>query len=108
MTACNGLHPVEGRLARWLLQAQDRLEGTTLPLTQEFLGLMLGVRRASVTSTVSTLQQGGLIRVRYGRVEILDRDGLETAACECYAIMRNATEQVFAGSELDPKQGTAN
>ena len=96
-TVCNGLHPVEERLARWLLLAQDRAETDQLPMTHEFLGLMLGVRRASVTTTVAILQQAGLIRSHYGTVEVVDRDGLERASCECYARMRDATEQVFAG-----------
>jgi CRP-like cAMP-binding protein len=98
-TVCNGLHPVGARLARWLLLAQDRAESATLPMSQRFLGLMLGVRRASVTTTAAALQQVGLIRSHYGRVEVVDRAGLEAAACGCYAAMRNATERVFTGIE---------
>jgi CRP-like cAMP-binding protein len=94
--ACNGLHPVEERLARWLLLAHDRIEGDTLPVSQRLLGLLLGVRQASVTAAGAVLQQAGLIRHEYGRVEILNRAGLEAAACECYLLMRAATERVFA------------
>jgi len=97
--ACNGLHTVDARLARWLLLAQDRVDGTTLPMTHRFLGLMLGVRRASVTSAASGFQKAGLIRSLYGRVDIVDRAALEAASCECYSRMRGATEQVFAGMQ---------
>ncbi len=92
---CNSLHPVEQRLARWLLLAFDRIEGRTLPVSQRFLSLLLGVRPASVTSASVKLQRAGLIGHEYGQVKLLDRAGLETAACECYALMCEATEQVF-------------
>jgi CRP-like cAMP-binding protein len=82
--ACNRLHHVEQRCARWLLMAQDRAENGLLPMTHEFLATMLGVRRAGVTETVGELQRSGLIRNHRGEVDILDRDGLEAAACECY------------------------
>jgi CRP-like cAMP-binding protein len=95
---CNSLHPVEQRLARWLLLAFDRIEEPTLQVSQRFLSLLLGVRPASVTSASVKLQRAGLIRHEYGRVELLDRAGLEAAACECYALMRTATEQVFSAA----------
>ena len=82
--ACNRLHHVEQRCARWLLMAQDRAENGLLPMTHEFLATMLGVRRAGVTETVGELQRSGLIRNHRGEVDILDRDGLEALACECY------------------------
>jgi hypothetical protein len=68
----------------------DRVEGDLLPLTQEFLAIMLGVRRASVTLAASSLQQAGLISYKHGKVSVLDREGLEGASCECYAAMRMA------------------
>jgi CRP-like cAMP-binding protein len=83
--ACNARHVVEERCARWLLAAHDRVDGNELLLTHEFLGIMLGVRRAGVTVAAASLQRAGLIRYRQGRVTILDRAGLEAAACECYA-----------------------
>lgn len=95
--ACNGLHVVGQRLVRWLLLAHDRVEGASLPISHRSLGLILGVRTASVTTAAGTLQRAGLIRSHYGRLEVVDRAGLEAAACECYALMRSTTEQVFAG-----------
>lgn len=86
--ACNRLHAVETRLARWLLMARDRLDGDVVLLTQEFLAHMLGVRRASVTEAALALQRAGLIGYTRGRVTVLDRPGLEAAACECYRVVR--------------------
>jgi CRP-like cAMP-binding protein len=90
VAACNALHPNDERLARWLLMCQDRVGGDEFPLTHEFMATMLGVRRATVTVTAGTLQSAGLIAYRHGRVRVLDRAGLEAAACECYAHMRAA------------------
>ncbi|HTE84895.1 MAG TPA: Crp/Fnr family transcriptional regulator [Dehalococcoidia bacterium] len=103
VAVCNALHTVNARLARWLLMAHDRTLGDILPLTQEFLGLMLGVRRESVTAAELTLQRAGFIGKPYGRIEILDRAGLEARACECYGLMRDCAEAVFAGS-AEPQQ----
>jgi CRP-like cAMP-binding protein len=86
--ACNGRHALEQRFARWLLMARDRADGDALPLTQEFLAMMLGVRRPSITVTAGILQRAGLIRYSGGRVTILDRASLEAASCECYATVR--------------------
>jgi CRP-like cAMP-binding protein len=86
--ACNALHPMEARLARWLLQTRDRTDSNTLPLTQDFLSEMLGVRRTTVNVVVKKLEDAGVILHRRGRIEIADRKGLEAAACECYAIVR--------------------
>lgn len=86
--ACNGVHSVEERCARWLLMARDRSESDELPLTQEFLAQMLGVSRPAVNLVARTLQAAGLIRYRRGEVSILDRQGLEDVSCECYRLIR--------------------
>lgn len=82
--ACNGRHGLEQRLARWLLMAHDRADGDELALTQEFIAMMLGVHRPSITVTAGILQRAGLIRYAGGRVTVLDRASLEAASCECY------------------------
>ena len=87
--ACNALHPTETRLARWLLQTRDRIDSDVLPLTQEFLSQMLGVRRTTVTLVARQLERAGLIQTRRGRIIVMDRKGLEDVACECYAIVRD-------------------
>jgi CRP-like cAMP-binding protein len=94
-TACNHLHSVQERMCRWLLMTHDRVNGTDLNLTQEFLSQMLGVRRPSVTVVAGILQQAKLIEYRRGRIKILDRDGLEEGACECYRIVRDEFERLF-------------
>lgn len=83
--ACNALHSVVTRLARWLLISQDRLESPLLPLTQDYLSTMVGAQRTTVTAAAQELKLAGLIRYSRGRIEVLDRAGLERAACECYA-----------------------
>jgi len=88
VAACNRLHEVEERLARWLLMSQDRLGGDIVPLTQEFLAHMLGTRRASVTVAAGILQKAGLITYNRGHVTIENRGRLEDAACECYEAMK--------------------
>lgn len=98
LSACNAIHPVEARLARWLLMVQDRIDSETLPLTHEFLAQMLGVQRPTVTVVARTLQGGGMIRYRRGLVEILDRPGLEEAACECYAMLREQQDRPLAAA----------
>ena len=90
LIACNALHAVNERCARWLLMCRDRVGADDFPLTQEFLATMLGVRRATVTVAAGTLQAAGLIAYRHGRVKLLDAVGLEAASCECYAAMRGA------------------
>jgi CRP-like cAMP-binding protein len=87
IAACNRLHEGDERLARWLLMTQDRVGTPALPLTQEFLGQMLGSRRASVSISASTLQKAGLISYSHGKITILDREGLEQASCECYEVL---------------------
>jgi CRP-like cAMP-binding protein len=85
--ACNGLHVVRQRCCRWLLMTQDRVHSDELPLTHEFLAVMLGVRRASVTEVLTPLQEEGLVRSQRGTITILDRKGVEAAACDCYRIV---------------------
>ena len=87
LAACNRLHDVVERLARWLLMSQDRIGGVTLPLTQDFLAQMLGTRRASVTIAAGALQRSGTIEYSRGSVRILDRAKLEAAACDCYQVI---------------------
>ena len=87
-TACNALHPVKQRCCRWLLQTQDRVGSSEFLLKQDFLAIMLGVQRPTVTLVMGTLQDGGLITTRYGRIRVLKRKQLERASCECYAVIR--------------------
>jgi CRP-like cAMP-binding protein len=87
IAACNRLHEVDERLARWLLMSRDRIGSDLVPLTQEFLAHMLGTRRSSVTVAASILQSADLIRYTRGQVNIVDPEGLEEAACECYGAM---------------------
>jgi CRP-like cAMP-binding protein len=87
--ACNRLHYLDVRLARWLLLVCDRVESNELPLTHEFIAQMLGVRRAGVTEAANSLQQAGLIHYKRGKVTILNREDLEAASCECYEIIKD-------------------
>ena len=87
-TACNGLHTVEERCARWLLMTHDRVDGNEFQLTHEFLAIMLGVRRPSVTLVMGTLHEAGVIDHGRKRTRIVDRRGLEAASCECYAVVK--------------------
>jgi CRP-like cAMP-binding protein len=82
--ACNALHPIEARFCRWLLQSADRAASDTVPLTQELLAEMLGVRRTSVTEVAGKIQGEGVITYSRGIIKILDRAGLERLSCECY------------------------
>lgn len=83
--ACNAIHRLEQRLAKWLLRSDDRSDGNVLPLTQEFLSEMLGAQRTTVTQIASLLQRAGAIEYRRGKITILDRAALERMSCECYA-----------------------
>jgi CRP-like cAMP-binding protein len=87
--ACNRLHNLEQRCARWLLAAHDRAGGNRFPLTHEFLAMMLGVRRPGVTLAAQTLQSAGLITYYHGIMTVLDRRGLEAASCECYRAIQD-------------------
>lgn len=93
--ACNRRHSTLQRCARWLLMTHDRAHDATFPLTHQFLALMLGVRRASVTVAAGQLHRAGLIDYSYGRVTIKDRPGLEAAACECYETVEHRFRRLF-------------
>ncbi|PYX51414.1 MAG: Crp/Fnr family transcriptional regulator [Acidobacteria bacterium] len=93
IAACNRLHDVDQRLARWLLMTADRIESNSVPLTQEFLAHMLGTRRSSVTVAAGILQKAELISHSRGDLEIINRPKLEDAACECYGILRRQIEK---------------
>ena len=86
-TGCNALHGIENRCCRWLLQTHDRVEGDEFNLKQEFLAIMLGASRPTVSVVMGSLQDAGLIGGRYGRIRVLDRKKLERASCECYAVI---------------------
>jgi CRP-like cAMP-binding protein len=92
---CNVHHNLQERLARWLLMAHDRAEADMLPLTQEFLSMMLGVRRAGVTVAAHILQEAGAIRYCRGRITVADRKRLEASSCECYGAVTAEVEQLF-------------
>jgi CRP-like cAMP-binding protein len=99
--ACNAVHSVEARLCRWLLMTQDRAQSSSLPLTQEFLGFMLGVQRTTVTRAAGTLQAAKLISYSRGRIEILNRAGLRAGACECYASVLDKQAQILGDCSPD-------
>lgn len=96
--ACNALHSVEARFARWLLVRRDRVDTRVLTLTQEAAADNLGVQRTTVTVVARAMQSAGLIRYSRGMVEILDRAGLEGRACECYGAVRRAYERLLPGA----------
>ena len=98
IAACNKLHLASERLARWLLTAADRLESESVQLTQESLSQMLGTRRTTVALVAGSLQRRGLIRYRRGTVQIVDRAGLEEAACDCYRIVHRLSKSYAADS----------
>ena len=94
--ACNAAHTVEQRCARWLLMIAEQTADDAFELTHEYLAEMLGVRRSTVTVVARTLQQSGLIRYRRGAITVLDRQGLESAACECHRTVRDGYERLSA------------
>jgi CRP-like cAMP-binding protein len=96
--ACNQLHDINARCARWLLTTHDRVPGDTFGLTQEYLAMMLGVTRPSVSVTASSLKAAGLIEYSRGVVTILNREGLEAKTCECYQIIENEFDRLRAAS----------
>jgi CRP-like cAMP-binding protein len=93
--ACNGRHHTDQRLARWLLMAHDRARTDEFPMTHEFLSMMLGIRRAGITVAAGQLQKAGFIRYERGCIEVTDRPGLESAACECYGVVRRAQDSLL-------------
>ncbi len=96
--ACNAHHDLSQRLARWLLSAHDRSGVAELSLTQDLIAIMLGVRRSTVSVAASTLQRAGIIRYQHGRITIVDREGLENAACECYETISGEYRRLFGES----------
>jgi CRP-like cAMP-binding protein len=94
-TACNGLHSIPQRCCRWLLMSHDRVHSDRIPLTHEFLALMLGVRRASVTDHLQPLQARGWIQMNRGEITVLDRKGLESGSCECYRVITEQQKQLL-------------
>jgi CRP-like cAMP-binding protein len=95
--ACNATHAVEARISRWLLRCRDLAGSDDIALTQEFLAEMMGVRRTSVSLVANTLQQAGLIKYRRGHIRILDVEGLQEAACECYETVRAHADRLLKG-----------
>jgi CRP-like cAMP-binding protein len=93
--ACNALHSIQQRASRWLLTTHDRTDGDEFVLTQEFLGQMLGVTRASVNEVARELQQAGAIEYGRGRITILDRSRLEARSCECYDVVRSEFDRLL-------------
>jgi CRP-like cAMP-binding protein len=92
---CNRLHEIEQQLCRWLLLSRDRLDSDELVMTQELIANMLGVRREGVTAAAGRLQEQGLISYVRGRIQILDRPGLEASVCECYKVVRNEYDRLL-------------
>jgi len=100
--ACNARHAIEQRLARWLLIAHDRAGGDDYPMTHEFISIMLGVRRPGVTIAAGMLQKAGLIHYARGRMEVMDRPGLEAASCECYHTVRREFSRLLGADAAAP------
>lgn len=105
--ACNAHHELGQRLARWLLAAHDRSGVPELSLTQDLIAVMLGVRRSTVSIAASTLQKAGVIRYQHGRITILDRVGLEDAACECYEAVASEYRALFGEHPFEAPSGSA-
>ncbi|MDB4916950.1 MAG: cyclic nucleotide-binding protein [Gemmatimonadetes bacterium] len=100
--ACNGLHDIEHRFARWLLEVHDRVGSDELRTTQEFISEMLGVRRAGITEVAQRYVNRGIIRTTHGRTTIVDRAALEAAACECYSVLIGEFKRLLETGELPP------
>jgi CRP-like cAMP-binding protein len=97
--ACNRLHQLEQRCAKWLLSARDRAEEDKFPMTHEFLAMMLGVRRPGVTIALQSLQSDGMITYNHGNMTIIDRAGLEAKSCECYRFLKNEFSRLLGGGQ---------
>ena len=106
--ACAHLHRVEQRCSRWLLMTRDRMPSDDFLLTQEFLGMMLGVRRTTVTEVMGSLQKAGLIRYRRGHVSILEPEALRQRACECYEISKLEFDRLLGDTPLAPRADKSN
>lgn len=102
--ACNGIHPVRQRLARWLLMSHDRIGENSLPVTHEFLAFMLSVRRPSVGDTMKLLEQAGAVHQGHGRVLVVDRAKLKAESCSCYDIVRSEYAKIHVGT-TEPSAG---
>ena len=102
-TACVRFHQIGPRLARWLLMSQDRSSADTFIVTQEFLSYMLGVRRAGITAAAGALQKAGLIQYQRGRLTVINRTGLEHAACGCYAADQKSYSTLLLGGVRPPE-----
>jgi CRP-like cAMP-binding protein len=103
--ACNGRHTIQERLARWLLMARDRTDDDVVPLSHEFLSMMLGARRSGVTMALGALRQAGLIDSSHNKIVIIDGPGLEAAACECYGAVRDEVERLLQRNGRFPEPG---
>jgi CRP-like cAMP-binding protein len=103
LAACNGRHSVYERCARWLLLTHDRVNSDTILLTHEYLSMMLGARRSGVTAAAAALQFEGYISYAHGQIKILDRRGLEAAACECYTVAREQFGPLLGMAELSER-----
>jgi CRP-like cAMP-binding protein len=101
--ACAHLHKVEQRCCRWLLMTRDRMPSDDFLLTHEFLGMMLGVRRTTVTDVMGALQKAGLIQYRRGHVTILDQQALQQRACECYELSKQEFDRLLGDTALAPR-----
>ena len=101
--ACNRHHSVEQQLCRWLLLTLDRMGANDLVMTQELIASMLGVRREGITQAAGSLQEAGFIRYRRGHISVLGRSGLETRACECYAVVKKELDRLL--SDVRHRQG---
>jgi len=99
--ACNRMHPLAQRCARWLLMTHDRVDAAAFPMTHDFLATMLGVRRPSVSVAAKSLQDAGFISYHRGMVRVLDRPGLEAASCECYRLIRERFDRLPGRSDGD-------
>jgi CRP-like cAMP-binding protein len=106
-SACNRVHTMTERCARWLLHCHDRVERDEFPLTHQFLSQMLGVRRATVTEAMGTLQERGVVDYQRGVVQVRDRAALEGVACECYAIIAREFDRLLGTSEASPASGAS-
>jgi CRP-like cAMP-binding protein len=104
--ACNSFHPLEARLARWLLMMLDRSHSTEFHLTHELLGKMLGVRRVGITNAAGALQKHGLVQYSRGDIKVLDRAGLEKLSCACYRSAKDTYRRILNGRTQQSKRRT--